>query len=57
MIASSGMTFSFVPAYSAPTVATAASAAATSRETTVCSHITVAAAITTASMLACGIEA
>jgi hypothetical protein len=56
MIASSGITFSFVPAWSEPTVTTADSAAATSRETTVCNRITVAAAITTGSMLACGIE-
>ena len=56
MIASSGMTFSLVPACSAPMVTTAASVAASSRETMVCSRITVAAAITTGSMLACGIE-
>ena len=56
MMASSGMTFSLVPACSAPTVTTAASAAATSRETMVCSRITVAAAMTTGSMLACGID-
>ena len=52
MSASSGMTFSFVPACSAPTVTTAASVAAISRETMVCRRSTVAAAITTGSMLA-----
>ena len=36
MMASSGMTFSFVPACNAPMVTTAASAAATSRDTMVC---------------------
>jgi hypothetical protein len=56
MIASSGMTFSFVPACSTPMVTTAASFAATSRETMVCSRSTVAAAITTGSMLASGME-
>ena len=50
------MTFSLVPACSEPTVTTAASVAASSRETMVCRRITVAAAITTGSMLACGIE-
>jgi hypothetical protein len=56
MIASSGITFSFEPACSTPMVTTAASFAPTSRETMVCSRITVAAAITTGSMLASGIE-
>jgi len=46
MSASSGMTFSFSPACSTPTVTKAALVAATSRETIVCSRITVAAAIT-----------
>jgi hypothetical protein len=50
------MTFSLVPACNEPMVTTAASAAASSRETMVCKRITVAAAITTGSMLACGIE-
>ena len=56
MIASSGMTFSFVPACRTPTVTTAESVGATSRETIVCSLITVEAAMTTGSMLASGIE-
>jgi hypothetical protein len=56
MTASSGMTFSFVPACSAPIVTTADCAAATSRETIVWSRRTVAAAITTGSMLASGID-
>ena len=50
------MTFSLVPAWSAPMVTTTASVGATSRETMVCSRITVDAAMTTGSMLACGIE-
>ena len=56
MTASSGMTFSFVPACSTPTVTTAASLAATSRDTMVWSRRTTDAAMTTGSMLACGIE-
>ena len=56
MTASSGITFSFVPACSAPMVTTAGCVGATSRETMVCSRSTVAAAITTGSILACGIE-
>src|SRR5574337_318158 len=40
MMASSGITFSLVPACSAPTVTTAASVAATSRDTIVCSRST-----------------
>ena len=56
MTASSGMTFSLSPACSAPTVTTAASEAASSRDTMVCSRSTVAAAITTGSMLAWGID-
>ena len=56
MSASSGMTFSFVPACKTPTVTTAASVAATSRDTMVCSRMTVAAAMTTGSMLAWGME-
>ena len=48
--------FSFVPACSDPIVTTAESVGATSRETIVCSRITVAAAITTGSMLDSGIE-
>ena len=56
MMASSGITFSLVPACRTPTVTTAASVAATSRETMVCSRRTIAAAMTTGSMLACGIE-
>ena len=54
--ASSGITFSLVPAWSAPTVTTTASDGPTSRETIVCNRNTVEAAITTGSMLACGIE-
>src|SRR5579864_1527891 len=56
IIASSGITFSFVPACSAPIVTTAESVGATSRETIVCSLITVEAAMTTGSILASGIE-
>ena len=56
MTASSGMTFSLSPACSEPMVTTADSVAATSRATMPCRRITVAAAITTGSMLACGIE-
>ena len=56
MTASSGMTFSLSPACSAPTVTTAASEAASSRDTMVCSRRTVAAAITTGSILAWGID-
>ena len=56
MTASSGMTFSFVPACSDPMVTTAASVAASSRDTIVCSRSTVAAAMTTGSMAACGID-
>jgi hypothetical protein len=54
--ASSGITFSLVPACSEPIVSTAASVGASSRATMVCSRNTVAAAITTGSMLACGID-
>jgi DNA-binding PucR family transcriptional regulator len=50
-----GITFFFVPASSAPTAATAASAGATSRETTVGNRKTAEAANTTES-LACGVE-
>ena len=50
MTASSGMTFSLSPACSDPTVTTAASEAASSRDTMVCSRSTVAAAITTGSI-------
>ena len=56
MIASSRMTFSFVPACNAPIVTTAASVGASSRETIICRRSTVDAAITTGSMLVCGIE-
>ena len=56
MTASSGMTFSLSPACNEPTVTTAASDAASSRDTMVCRRRTVAAAITTGSMLACGID-
>ena len=56
MVASSGITFSLVPACSAPTVTTADCAGATSRDTIVCRRRTVAAAITTGSMLASGID-
>jgi hypothetical protein len=56
IIASSGITFSFVPACKTPMVTTADSAAATSRETMPCRRITVAAAMTTGSMLAWGME-
>jgi hypothetical protein len=56
IVASSGMTFSFVPAWSAPIVRTADCAAATSRETIVCNRMTVTAAMTTGSMLASGID-
>ena len=56
MTASSGITFSLSPACSTPIVTTADSVAAISRETMPCRRITVAAAITTGSMLACGIE-
>ena len=51
-----GITLSLVPAWSAPTVTTADCAGATSRDTIVCRRRTVAAAITTGSMLASGIE-
>ena len=50
------MTFSFIPARSVPTVTTALSVIATSRDTTVCRRMTAEAAITTGSMLFCGIE-
>lgn len=56
MTASSGITFSLVPACNAPTVTAAGSSGPTSRDTTVCRRITVAAAMTTGSMLACGID-
>jgi hypothetical protein len=56
MVASSGMMFSLVPACSEPTVSTALSSGETSRETIVCSRITVAAAITTGSIEVCGCE-
>ena len=56
MTASSGMTFSLSPACSDPTVTTAASAAAISRDTMVCNRSTVAAAMTTGSTLAWGID-
>src|SRR5690554_3699937 len=45
MMASSGITFSLVPACRAPIVTTADSAAASSRETMVCSRIIVAAGV------------
>jgi hypothetical protein len=48
--ASSGMMLLFVPAASLPTVTTAKSLGETSRETIVCSRITVDAAITTGSI-------
>ncbi len=54
--ASSGMTWSLVPACSAPIVTTAACEAAVSRETMVCNRMTVAAAMTTGSTLDSGIE-
>jgi hypothetical protein len=54
--ASSGIMFSFVPACSDPIVTTAESVGATSRETIVCSRITVAAAMTMGSMLDSGLE-
>src|SRR6478736_6265130 len=54
--ASSGIIFSFVPARRAPTVTTAVSSPATSRETTPCNRMTVAAAITTGSTPASGRE-
>ena len=52
----SGMTFSTVPACSAPTVTTALSAGATSLDTIVWSRSTVAAAITTGSTVVSGRE-
>ncbi len=52
----SGMMFALVPARSAPTVSTAVSVPATSRETTVCRRITVDAAMTTGSTVASGRE-
>jgi hypothetical protein len=57
MFASSGMTFSFVPACSTPVVTTADSLAAISQKTMVCRLITVAVAITTGSMLGSGEKA
>ena len=48
------MMFALVPALRAPTVTTAVSVPATSRETRVCSRITVAAAMTTGSTVASG---
>ena len=45
-----------LPACSAPTVTTAVSPPATSRDTTVCSRSTVAAAITTGSTVASGLD-
>ncbi len=54
--ASSGMMLFFVPARRAPTVTTAVSAAGTSRETMPCRRSTVAAAITTGSMVVSGRE-
>ena len=50
------MTLLFVPAWMLPTVSTAVSPGATSRETTVCSRTTIIAASTTGSTAACGIE-
>ena len=54
--ASSGMMFDLVPAVIFPTVTTAKSDAATSRDTTVWSRITVDAAMTTGSTVALGME-
>jgi uncharacterized protein YjbJ (UPF0337 family) len=54
--ARSGMTFTFVQALIVPTVTTAESAIATSRDTTVCRRITADAAITTGSILFFSIE-
>ena len=51
-----GDTFSLAAACNEPMVTTAASAAASSRETMVCKRMTVAAAITTGSTLARGID-
>ena len=54
--ARSGMMFSLLPACSEPTVTTTESAGATSRATIVCSRSTIAAAITTGSTVAWGVE-
>jgi hypothetical protein len=45
-----------VPTWMLPTVRTAVSVGATSRETTVCSRTTIDAASTTGSTVACGID-
>src|SRR4051812_31412389 len=55
-VADSGMTLLLVPAWRLPTVSTAVSPGATSRETTVCSRTTIIAARTTGSIAACGME-
>ena len=54
--ARSGMMFSLVPARRVPIVSTAVSVPAISRDTTVCSRITVAAAITIGSTVVSGRE-
>ena len=56
MTAWSAMTLLFVPARTLPTVSTANSTGAISRETIICSRITIIAASTTGSTAACGME-
>ena len=52
----SGMTLLLVPAWTLPTVSTAISPGATSRDTTVCSRTMIMAASTTGSTVFCGME-
>ena len=54
--ARSGMMFSLLPARIVPTLSTAVSVPASSRATIVCSRMTVAAAMTTGSMVVSGRE-
>ena len=53
-VATAGMMLLFVPACNEPTVTTARSCGCTSRETSVCNRITMAAAVTTGSIVDCG---
>ena len=50
------MTLLLVPAWQLPTVTTAVSPGATSRDTMVCSRTMIMAASTTGSMVCCGME-